>query len=78
MCKEAVASDGRGFAQGMNTSILFMLAMVFVIPAGFGFVVWRSVCSAAERRARGEDVSTPGALRWSDKTFEAAPRKRSS
>ena len=75
MCKEAVASDGRAFALGMNTSIVFMLAMVFVIPAGFGFVVWRSVRSAAERRARGEDVATPGALRWNDKAFEAKASK---
>jgi hypothetical protein len=76
MCKEAVASDGRAFALGLNTSIVFMLAMVFVIPVGFGFVVWRSVRSAAERRARGEDVATPGALRWNDSAFEAKPRKR--
>jgi hypothetical protein len=76
MCKEAVASDGRAFALGLNTSIVFMLAMVFVIPLGFGFVVWRSVRSASERRARGEDVATPGALRWNDSAFEANPRKR--
>jgi hypothetical protein len=77
MCKEAVASGSHGFAVGLNTSILFMLAMVFVIPVGFGFVVWRSVRTAAERRARGEDVATPGKLRWNDADFEPAPRKRS-
>ena len=76
MCKEAVASDVRGFQLGLNTSIVFMIAMVFVIPVGFGFVVWRSMRSEAERRARGEDVSTPGKLRWRDADFEARPRKR--
>ena len=41
-----------------------MLGMVFAIPAVFGLVVWRSFRSEAERRARGELVGTPGALRW--------------
>lgn len=78
MCKEAVASKGSGLAGGLNTSICFMLAMVFVIPAGFGFVVWRSIRSEADRRARGEDVATPGKLRWHDAAFEAKPRKSST
>jgi hypothetical protein len=42
-----------------------MLGMVFTIPAGFGLLVWRSYRSEAARAARGEDVATPGALRWS-------------
>jgi len=41
-----------------------MLSMVFLIPLGFGFVVWRSFRTAARRRERGEQVSTPGAMRW--------------
>ena len=41
-----------------------MLSMVFVIPVAFGLVVWRSFRSEAARRARGEDVATPGKLRW--------------
>lgn len=41
-----------------------MLSMVFVIPAGFAFVVWRSFRSAESRRARGEQLYAPGALRW--------------
>jgi len=41
-----------------------MISMVFLIPAGFGFVVWRSFRSADARRARGEQVSTPGSIRW--------------
>lgn len=43
-----------------------MLAMVFSVPLGLAFVVWRSFRSEAERRARGEDVSTPGAVRWTE------------
>ncbi len=41
-----------------------MLGMVFALPAGFAWLVWRSFRSEAERRARGELVATPGALRW--------------
>jgi hypothetical protein len=44
--------------------VLFMLAMVFLIPAGFGFVVWRSFKTESARRARGESIETPGAKRW--------------
>ena len=51
-------------AAGINTSVLFMISMVFLIPAGFGFVVWRSFRNADARRARGEQISTPGAMRW--------------
>jgi hypothetical protein len=74
MCKEAVASKGSTLASGLNTSILFMLGMVFVIPAGFAVVVWRSIRSEGERRARGEDVATPGKLRWTAEPRE--PRGR--
>jgi hypothetical protein len=49
----------------LNASILFMLGMVFTIPAGFALLVWRSYRSEGARAARGEDVATPGALRWS-------------
>jgi type IV secretory pathway TrbD component len=72
MCKAAMAArDGRALSAGLNASILFMLVMVFTIPAGFGFVMWRSFRSEAERRARGEDVATPGAMRWTE-----PPRER--
>jgi hypothetical protein len=43
-----------------------MLTMVFAIPAAFGLLVWRSYRSEGRRRARGEEIVTPGALRWTD------------
>jgi len=46
-----------------------MLAMVFSIPAGFAWLIWRSFRSEAERRARGEVLSTPGAVRWTPDQF---------
>ena len=48
-----------------------MLAMVFVIPSAFGLIVWRSFRSADARRARGEQVGTPGALRWGDSQVDS-------
>lgn len=47
-----------------------MLAMVFSVPLGLALVVWHSFRSEGERRARGEDVSTPGTLRWTEKPRE--------
>ena len=44
-----------------------MLAMVLAIPTGFGLLVWRSYRSESARRARGDHVSTPGALRWTER-----------
>lgn len=41
-----------------------MLAMVFLLPAGFAFVLWRSYRSAAHRSARGEPLHPPGTIRW--------------
>jgi hypothetical protein len=41
-----------------------MLTMVFALPLGFGWLVWRSFRTEAERRARGEIIATPGAVRW--------------
>jgi hypothetical protein len=41
-----------------------MLAMVFLIPAVFGWAVWRSYRSAGARAARGEPLAPPGTIRW--------------
>jgi len=50
-----------------------MLAMVFSIPAGLSWLVWRSFRSESERRSRGEDVATPGALRWTPDDLPSGP-----
>ncbi len=47
-----------------------MLSMVFLIPAGFALVVWRSFKTAGERQARGEQIHTPGARRWEAESSE--------
>ena len=49
-----------------------MLSMVVAIPSVFALVVWRSYRTEAVRAARGEPVTTPGALRW-ETTHAAAP-----
>ena len=50
-CKEAVMADsGVPTASGFNTSILFMMAMPFVLLAAFGIRIWLS----ARRRAAAE------------------------
>ena len=41
-----------------------MLAMVFLLPSGFGLLVWRSYRSAGQRAARGEPLAPPGTIRW--------------
>jgi hypothetical protein len=51
-----------------------MLAMVFILPSAFGLLVWRSFRSASARSARGEQIATPGALRWEDEPPPPAPR----
>jgi hypothetical protein len=45
---------------------MFMLAMVFAIPGAFALLVWSSYRTEARRRARGESIDTPGALRWGE------------
>jgi len=65
MCKNAVGSD-RNLPQGINTSVLFMIGMVFVVLAAFlGLVGW-SYRAARKREARGELFAPPGKLRWTD------------
>ena len=57
-----------------------MLGVVFTLPLVFGLVVWRSYRTESARSARGEDVSTPGKLRWSsvDPDSPGRPRGRES
>ena len=44
-----------------------MLSMVFLLPTGFGFVVWRSYRKNQRLRAEGAGYqANPGAMRWGD------------
>jgi hypothetical protein len=47
-----------------------MLAMIVAILSGFAFMVWNSYRTERDRRERGEDVGTPGALRWTRDDLE--------
>lgn len=60
----AVASDASGFGVGMNKSILFMLSMVFLIPAAIALLVWNTY--RAQRAAGAERFVADGKLRWGD------------
>ncbi len=64
MCKNAIGSDRNHLAEGINASVLFMMAMVFAVLFGFiGFVWWNT--RAARRRERsGDAFAPPGKLRW--------------
>ena len=64
MCKNAIGSDRNHFAQGMNTSILFMLGMVFSVLLGFLTIVWFSYRTARRRERRGAPFVPEGKLRW--------------
>jgi len=66
MCKNAVGSDRNHLGEGINTSVLFMIAMVFVVLGSFLGVVWWSYRSARAREQRGGAAFAPeGKVRWS-------------
>lgn len=66
MCKNAIGSDRNHLAEGINTSVLFMIAMVFIVLFGFiGFVWWNTRAARARERA-GEMFTPAGKLRWTD------------
>ena len=48
-----------------------MLAMVFVLPTGFGLLIWFSFRMNRAREARGEGFQPEGKLRWSGEPGEA-------
>ena len=66
MCKNAVGSDRNHLGEGINTSVLFMIAMVFVVLGSFLGVVWWSYRSARVRERHGEVFAPPGKVRWGD------------
>jgi heme/copper-type cytochrome/quinol oxidase subunit 2 len=64
MCKNAVGSDRNHLADGINTSVEFMIGMVFTVLLTFlGVVAW-SYRSARRKAERGEVFAPPGKLRW--------------
>jgi hypothetical protein len=65
-CREAIASTHARLAEGFNTSILFMLGMVFIgVPGGFAALVWWSYRSARLRADEGRAFQPDGKQRWS-------------
>lgn len=64
MCKNAIGSDRNHFGEGINTSVLFMIAMVFVVLGSFLCVVWWSYKSARVREKEGQVFAPPGKVRW--------------
>ena len=64
MCKNAVGSDRNHLAEGINTSVLFMITMVFMTFAGFSLVVWLSFRSGKRSARDGKVFAPEGKLRW--------------
>jgi hypothetical protein len=64
MCKNAIGSDRNHFGEAINTSVLFMIAMVFVVLGSFLGVVWWSYKSGRAREGRGEVFAPQGKTRW--------------
>jgi heme/copper-type cytochrome/quinol oxidase subunit 2 len=64
MCKNAIGSDRNHLGEGINTSVLFMIAMVFVVLGSFLGVVWWSYRSERAREGRGEVFAPQGKMRW--------------
>jgi len=65
MCKNAVGSDRNHLGEGINTSVQFMISMVFVVLFAFLGLVWWSIRAGRRRAERGETFAPPGKLRWS-------------
>lgn len=65
MCKNAIGSDRNHFGEAINTSVLFMIGMVFVVLVTFLSVVWWSYRSARKHEKKGEVFAPAGKLRWS-------------
>lgn len=63
-CKAAVAANATGLGEGINRSVLFMIAMVFAVPGALGFVTWNAYRRAANS---GRSFAPAGKLRWEDR-----------
>lgn len=71
MCKNAIGSDRNHLGEGINTSVQFMIGMVFVVLFAFLGVVWWSFRAGRRRAERGEVFAPPGKLRWSPEDYGA-------
>jgi heme/copper-type cytochrome/quinol oxidase subunit 2 len=65
MCKNAIGSDRNHLGEGINTSVQFMIGMVFLVLFAFLGLVWWSFRSGRRREERGEKFEPAGKLRWS-------------
>jgi hypothetical protein len=73
MCKNAIGSGHDHFGEGINTSVLFMIGMVFAVLFSFLGVVWFSYRSGRRREERGEVFAPEGKLRWTAQQNESKP-----
>ena len=69
MCKNAIGSDGNHLGQGINTSVVFMITMVFTVLSAFLVLMWFSYRSGRKREERGEVFAPAGKLRWSEQDY---------
>ena len=58
-CKDGVAAQGSGLAEGFYWSILFMLGMPFSLASGWAFFIWRSLRRGAAVANPAVSVSLP-------------------
>ena len=71
MCKNAIGSDRNHLGEGINTSVQFMIGMVYVVLVAFLAIVWWSIRAGRRRAERGEVFAPPGKLRWSPEDYGA-------
>ena len=69
MCKNAIGSDRNHFGEGINTSVQFMIGMVFLVLFAFLGLVWWSFRSGRRREERGVKFEPAGKLRWSPEDY---------
>ncbi len=69
-CKLAIAASNRGFSDGMNDSIYFMLTVTYSLPLVFGGLVFFVHRSNRRRERAGEGFRPEGKIRWDARRIE--------